>query len=148
MTTVKETIEAIQKQAKENQERPRELKVKQVPDLKPGECYRQGDLYIFKVANNHLVGEEIKNERQLAEGSSIGARHVLLGDFKLYKGIQEPIKTNDGFANLRTGHAFDVTGECTNAHPEHDHFKFSKDQCGRYQVMHQMDLRTLQRAAD
>ena len=44
------------------------------------------------------------------------------------------------------GYAFDVLGECTNAHPEHSHFQFQ--QCGRYQVMHQMDLQTLRRVAD
>ena len=147
MNKVKETIDKIQEIANNNQARPEVVKVRNVPDLKVGECYRQGDLYIFKVEDNHPVGEQI-DSRQLAEGSSIGARHVLLGDFKIYRGKEAPKGVNELHARAALGFAFDVTGECTNAHPEHDHFKFLPANKGRYQVLHQTDLQTLRRVAD
>lgn len=146
MTTVKETIEKIQEIANKNQANL-ELRVVDVPKLKTGECYRQGDLYIFKVDDNHPVGKKL-NRRQLADGESIGQRHVLLGDFIVYEGIQSPNGINDLHIRAGLGYAFDVTGECTNAHPEHSHFKFSKECNGRYQVLHQTDLQTLRRVAD
>ena len=144
MQTIEQVVNQIQEVANNNQKNL-ELRVVKVPELKTGECYRQGDLYVFKVDDNHPVGKEL-DRRQLADGQSIGQRHVLLGEFKVYEGIKAP----DGISNLHAqaglGYAFDVLGECTNAHPEHSHFQFQ--QCGRYQVMHQMDLQTLRRVAD
>lgn len=90
----KEVIEKIQEIANQNQARPDVVKVKQVPDLKVGECYRQGDLYVFKVADDHPVGKKL-DRRQLADGQSIGQRHVLLGEFQIYEGKKAPCKTGD-----------------------------------------------------
>ena len=145
---VKEVISQIQEIANKNQAREEAVKTRIVPKLKVGECYRQGDLYIFKVTNNHPVGKKL-DRRQLADGQSIGQRHVLLGEFQVYEGIKAPIEINE--LNLKAGclgYAFDVLGDCTNAHPEHDHFKFTKKTKGRYQVVHQVDLQTLKRVAD
>lgn len=145
-TTVKEAIDKIQEIANQNQANL-ELRVVEVPKLKIGESYRQGDLYIFKVADDHPVGKEL-DRRQLAEGQSIGQRHVLLGEFKIYEGVKAPPGVNDLHARAGLGFAFDVLGECTNAHPEHSHFKFGVGCEGRYQVLHQTDLQTLRRVAD
>ena len=146
MTTIQETIEAIQKIASQNQNREEAVKTRLVPDLKIGECYRQGDLYIFKVDNNHPVGKALER-RQLADGQSIGQRHVLLGEFQVYEAVKPPIKAGGMYLRAgAAGYVFDVLGECTNAHPEHDHFKFT--QKGRYQVWHQTDMQALQRTAD
>ena len=144
MQTIEQVVNQIQEIANNNQKNL-ELRVVKVPELKTGECYRQGDLYVFKVDDHHPVGKEL-NRRQLADGQSIGQRHVLLGEFKVYEGIKAPNGINNLHAQAGLGYAFDVLGECTNAHPEHSHFQFQ--QCGRYQVMHQMDLQTLRRVAD
>lgn len=144
MQTIEQIVNHIQEIANNNQKNL-ELRVVKVPELKTGECYRQGDLYVFKVDDNHPVGKEL-DRRQLADGQSIGQRHVLLGEFKVYEGIKAPKGINDLHARAGLGYAFDVLGECTNAHPEHSHFQFQ--QRGRYQVMHQMDLQTLRRVAD
>ena len=144
MQTIEQIVNQIQNIANENQKNL-ELRVVKVPELKTGECYRQGDLYVFKVDDNHPIGKEL-NRRQLADGQSIGQRHVLLGEFKVYEGVKAPNGINGLHAKAGLGYAFDVLGECTNAHPEHSHFQFQ--QCGRYQVMHQMDLQTLRRVAD
>lgn len=151
MQTVVEVVNKIQEIANENQANP-ELRVVKVPFLQEGECYRQGDLYIFKVADDHPVGKEL-DRRQLADGQSIGQRHVLVGEFKVYEGVEAP-KLPKGYwsineLNIRAGlgYAFDIleTG-ARNNHPEHSHFIF--EQCGRYQVLHQTDLQTLKRVAD
>lgn len=143
MLTIKETIQKIQEKANENQTNEL-IRKQQVPKMEIGQAYRQGDLYIFRVADDHPVGE-VLDRRQLAEGQSIGARHVLLGDFVVYEGVKVPDNVSDIHARACLGFAFDVTGECINAHPEHSHFVLPK---GRYQVWHQVDLRTLERAAD
>lgn len=143
--TITEVVNKIQKIANDNQAN-KELRVVDVPHLKTGECYRQGDLYVFKVADDHPVGKKLER-RQLADGQSIGQRHVLLGDFIIYKGKQAPNGVSGLHARAALGYAFDVLKEGTrNAHPEHSHFVFN--QCGRYQVLHQMDLQTLKRVAD
>lgn len=153
MQTVKEVIEKIQEQANQNQANP-VLRVVQIPKLKTGECYRQGDLYIFKVADNHPVGKEL-DRRQLADGHSIGQRHVITGgDFKIYESVKPPVLPK-GYGQIKDlnvragkGYAFDILelNDTRNAHPEHSHFVFQ--QCGRYQVHHQTDFYTLERVAD
>jgi len=141
-----EVISQIQEVAKNNQKRDEAHKTREVRGLKVGECYRQGDLYVFRVSGKHPVGEKI-DRHQLADGVSIGQRHCLVGDFTVYRGKKAP----DGIAALQVraglGYVFDVhTPGAINTHPEHDNFKIME--CGRYQVMHQVDLRTLQRVAD
>ena len=145
MTTVKEVMKELQEIAIANQKRNDEVKIIDIPHLEDGQCYRQGDLNIFKMADNHPVGKKL-DRRQLADGQSIGQRHVLLGaKFQVYEGVKAPAAVKDGEARL--GYAFDVlSNDCRNAHPEHVHFKFHQQ--GRYQVMHQLDRQTLQRMAD
>lgn len=152
-TTVKEIVAKIQEIADNNQANP-ELRIVNIPKLNNGECYRQGDLYIFKVDDKHPVGQEL-DRRQLADGESIGQRHVILGgEFKIYRGVKAP-KLPDGFGEINPlnvkaglGYVFDIKklDDCRNGHPEHTHFVFT--QKGRYQVMHQTDMQTLRRVAD
>lgn len=155
MNSVIEIVNKIKEIAISNQNNP-VLRVIQVPVMKPGYCYRQGDLYIFKVDDGHPVGEQL-DIRQLAEGTSIGQRHVLLGNFKVYKGTTLPKLAKGKFKDLNIrsgalGYAFDVlpseSGELDtrNGHPEHAHFVFN--QTGRFQVWHQMDFQTLERTKD
>lgn len=145
--SVIETINEIKKIAKQNQEREEGKKVKRVKGLSVGECYRQGDIYVFKVSDNHPVGDELKRD-QIADGVSLGARHRLLGGkFKIYAGKQAPNFVRDLNARVGLGYAFDVCEHgVINDHPEHDNYVF--EQTGRFQVIHQVDLRTLQRVAD
>lgn len=141
-----DAIETIKKTAKQNSERPKAKKIRVVKNLKIGEGYRQGDIYVIKVPDNYPVGEEL-DRRQIADGFSIGARHSLVGKFKVYRGVKAPNGFSDLHSRVGLGYAFDVLEIGTmNIHPEHDHFLF--EQLGRYQVMHQVDLRTQQRVAD
>src|SRR3990167_464200 len=141
-----EVIHKIQEVAKANQKRDEAHKTREVRGLKAGECYRQGDLYVFKVADSHPVGSELKRH-QLADGISIGQRHCLVGDFKVYEGKKAPTGIADLQARAWLGYAFDVlTPGAINTHPEHDNFRLME--CGRYQVVHQVDYMTLRRVAD
>lgn len=146
--TIEETVKKIAEIAEANQA----SQAKRVVHLKPmkiGTCYRQGDLNIFKVADNHSVGEVVER-RQLADGESIGQRHVLLGEFKIYKGIKEPqIEISDSRAkDFVLGYAFDILGPCRNNHPEHSDFVFGEGCEGRYQVWHQLNTETRRRMED
>ena len=56
-----ETIKQIKKVAKFNSDRSISQKTRMVTkDIK---CFRQGDLYIFRMSNNWEVGNEIKRDK-------------------------------------------------------------------------------------
>lgn len=141
----KEAIVKIKEVARKNKERPKSQKTHDV-NIKIGECYRQGDLYIHRVADNHPVGDELKRDK-IADGVSLGSTHHLLGSFKVYKGVKAPdyIKS-EAHLSAGIGYAFDAEEDCVNVHMEHDHFCFKNK--GRYQVTHQLDLKTMQRVLD
>lgn len=108
-----------------------------------GKAVRQGDVYLHRVDMKHPIGEGL-NIRQIADGTSIGSRHILLGDVKVYQGIKLPSYVNDRWP---LGYTFDVGQEgATVTHPEHAHI----DICvkGRYVVTHQMDMQTMRKVSD
>lgn len=141
-----DAMNEIKEVAVKNNNRITEHKTRQV-SLEVGELYRQGDIYVFRVKDDHPVGKEV-HRHQLADGVSLGARHMLVGDFKMYEGSQYPLKIGELHKKANClGYAFDVlTAGAINTHPEHDNFKIMK--VGRYQVTHQLDLMTLKRVAD
>lgn len=142
-----EVMNKIKDVAKKNHQRESSQKTRFVTldKIAPGECFRQGDLYIFRVGKNHPVGEEVARN-QLADGVSIGARHILNGRSKIYHGVKGPECLNTFNARVCVGYAFDAEETTVLGHPEHDNyvFKFSD----RWQVVHQIDLRTLNRVKD
>lgn len=142
-----EVLNQIKGIAKRNSQRDSIQKTRFITEDKiaVGECFRQGDLYIFRVGYNHPIGEEIKRS-QLADGISIGARHILNGKFKIYQGAHGPSVLNKVYAKISVGYAFDVEETTVLGHPEHDNYVF-KFPC-RWQVVHQLDMRTLQRVKD
>jgi hypothetical protein len=108
-----------------------------------GKVVRQGDVYIHRVADDHPVGDML-DIRKIADGTSIGSRHILIGDVKVYQGVKLPSYVNNRWP---LGYAFNVGQEgMTITHPEHAHI----DTCvkGRYVVTHQMDMQTMQRVSD
>lgn len=107
-------------------------------------CFRQGDLYIFKVTDDWEVGDKL-NRSQIADGTSLGSRHVLKGKHSVYNGVKMPACI-DNDHSVGMGYAFDVEPGAVLEHPEHDNYLFKDG--GRYQVQHQLDMRTKQRALD
>lgn len=148
METIEQVIEKIAAIAASNGQ-DQSKRVVNLPRMKVGTCYRQGDLNIFRVADDHPVGKPLAR-RQLADGESIGQRHVLLGEFQIYEGTQPPnIKFKDkAAAKFVLGYAFDITGPARNNHPEHSDFIFGEGCEGRYQVMHQMNIATRKKMED
>lgn len=142
-----EVMNEIKSIAKKNEQRESSQKTRFITEdkIKIGECFRQGDLYVFRVPNNHPVGEKIIRN-QLADGVSIGARHILNGEFKVYGGVQNPSCLNGIHARISLGYAFDAKEKTVLGHPEHDNYVFTFPH--RWQVVHQLDLQTLQKARD
>jgi len=139
MKTAVEAIETVKTQAtKLNKKETRTLKAFPVCT-----AVRQGDVYIHRVSDTHPVGAQL-NVRQIAEGTSIGSRHILVGDVKVYESKSLP-----GYVNPRwpLGLTFDVGREgATVTHPEHAHINICVP--GRYVVTHQMDMMTMRRVQD
>jgi len=142
-----EVINQIKDVAKQNSNRHKSQKTRFITEDKIaiGECFRQGDLYVFRVGFDHPIGAEVKRN-QIADGVSVGARHVLNGKFKVYEGVEKPDCLNDVHAKVSVGYVFDAEETTVLGHPEHDNYVF-KFPC-RWQVVHQLDLRILKRAAD
>jgi len=140
-------IKGIEKIAEKNSARESSQKTRFITKdkIKIGECFRQGDLYVFRVADNHPIGNELKRN-QIADGVSVGARHILNGDFKIYDGVKSPSGVRELNSRIGLGYCFDVKESTVLVHPEHDNYVFKTT--GRFQVLHQTDLRTLRRAAD
>jgi len=108
-------------------------------------CFRQGDVYIFRVPSDWPVGDAVKRD-QIVDGVSLGSRHVLKGKFEVYRGVKLPDCINNTNKRACMGYAFDAVQGCELIHPEHDHYVFADG--GRFQVLHQIDMRTLKRVAD
>lgn len=138
MNTV-ETIKTLSEKAVELNIKTNRI----IKNIGIGRAIRQGDLYIHRVSDSHPVGEML-HIRKIADGTSIGSRHILIGDVVVYQGVKLPSYVN---ASYPLGYTFDVGNEgATVTHPEHAHI----DICvkGRYVVTHQMDMSTMKRVSD
>jgi hypothetical protein len=122
-----------------------ELNVPEIRILKKceiGQGWRQGDIYIYRVADDHAHGKKL-GSRKLAIGEGEGSNHFAEGEIELFEGTTLPsflapgtflgplIKAPKGFKNTHPKHAWCVV-----------------EQGGTYQVSHQMDARTSQRVKD
>lgn len=143
MTKTIEVINQIKEVGKQNQKRHKSQKTHFVTDKT--KAFRQGDIYIMRVKDNHPVGQEVKRN-QIADGVSIGARHILNGEFKVYEGTTAHPAVGELHARAGLGYAIDIEPTTVLTHPEHDNYVFKTR--GRFQVHHQVDLRTLRRVAD
>lgn len=115
--------------------------VRMIEAIDVGQAVRQGDIYAHKVAPSHPHGLEQKT-RQLAMGDTAGSRHVAELPATVYEGTSLPSTClNDTFL----GPCIVSPGRFTIVHPEHAHFSLP---AGTYQVTHQLDGRTKQRAID
>jgi hypothetical protein len=109
-----------------------------------GKHVRQGDIYICCVPDAHAHGLETKN-RQLALGNSQGSRHIAEGNVTVFAGSTAPsFIRKDAIATL--------LGPCVTSkegfvisHPEHAHIHLP---AGTYQILHQLDPRTMQAVKD
>ena len=116
--------------------------LRQAINMKIGQVVRQGDIYIHKVEDNHPHGERLKNH-QLAQGFTLGSRHIADETIEVYEGVQLPEWVD-------RNHFLGPVLVCKKAtslihHPEHSNIALGQ---GTYQIQHQRDLRTMQRVRD
>lgn len=114
-----------------------------------GHAIQQGDLYIFRVADDHPRGDQIgKGSVQVAMGTGNGARHVAEGDIKAFagkklpEGVKAPMDVEPGEI---TGPVVVAAKTWALTHPEHPHHRLP---AGTYQVTYQFDPKTMRRVAD
>lgn len=113
-------------------------------NMKVGQWFRQGDVYVMKVDDNHPHGEQLMT-KQLVTGNTQGSRHIIENDgVMIYSGTTRPSGVDRG----------NLLGPCFKSiddydihliHPEHDNFTMSR---GTYQTFYQMDALTRRRVLD
>lgn len=136
MKTAQEAYIEIEKHANEkaNQE------VRHIEKMEVGQVFRQGDIYLHRVAADHLRGEKTQN-RQLAPGSTQGSRHCVGDNVSVFMGVKPPATA----IRALIGPVIVSDERFTLRHPEHAHGSFP---AGTYQVTYQLDPRTMQRSLD
>lgn len=109
-------------------------------EMKPGDVARQGDVYVIMVENREdlyeihkglprsSIGEKTE-DRQIAFGSSNGARHIALGPVTIYS------PSND--ASPLEGPYIEASGKWELTHPEHADHVFP---AGKFCITFQTDL--------
>lgn len=108
--------------------------------LKVGQVVRQGDIYLHRVPDDHPHGQELET-RQLAEGTTQGARHLVESGARIYEGTTTPPGCDVPFL----GPLVRARTRLLVSHPEHAEMDLPR---GTYQVTHQQDLLTMQRVLD
>lgn len=114
-----------------------------------GHAIQQGDLYVFRVSDNHPRGKQIgKGCVQVAMGTGNGARHVAEGSISAFVGKKLP----DDVKPPMDVEAEEILGPVVFAsepwfltHPEHPHHRLP---AGTYQVTYQFDPHTMRRVVD
>lgn len=107
-----------------------------------GRSYRQGDISVHRVADNHPRGKKL-GHRKLAIGQGVGSNHFAEGEIELYEGVKLPDTCEPG---TFLGPVIVAPKGFLNTHPKHADCKVEEG--GVYQVTHQMNVRTLERARD
>jgi len=116
-------------------------------DIKIGEVIHQGDVYLHAVADTHPRGE-LLGTRQVAVGNTVGARHIVEGNVKVYAGVKYPnwVKDPEGSQpNAILGPVVVVESEAVLTHPDHAHHTL---RVGLYQVTYQYNPRTMRTVQD
>ncbi len=107
-----------------------------------GEGYRQGDIYVYRVADNHPHGKKVGSHK-LAIGEGMGSNHFAEGEIELFEGTTLPSFLRAG---TFLGPLIKAPKGFKNTHPKHAHCHM--EQGGTFQVVHQLDARTLARVRD
>lgn len=108
-----------------------------IESIKIGQAVRQGDVYLtaIKPTKEHAKMPAYLSD-QLAPGNTMGSRHMISGDVKMFK---------DKDATVFTGPVIVAKERFKVTHPEHAHFDMP---AGTYQVTYQLDWQTQNRVRD
>jgi hypothetical protein len=133
--TAKKALARIEQAANATQE------VRDTSSLQVGECVRQGDLYLWRISDDWTSAPQppqmkIRKDRQLATGTSRGARHIVEGDARVYDSrLATPPGVTDR-AIYGPAILVGIRGAIV-THPEHAHVKLPPNTA--WQVTHQLD---------
>ena len=118
--------------------------VRDATKLPIGESTRQGDVYVHRMPMRHKFTTKPTGERQVAVGTTIGARHVVEGDVRVYR--EDIGRMPNWMDDILLGPVLLVGSEqATLTHPEHAHVVLGE---GCWQVTYQMDERTRRAVQD
>lgn len=115
--------------------------------IEVGAVIHQGDVYLHAVAADWPRGNE-RGSRQVAVGSTVGARHVAVGNVQVYDGKSLPVGVKiPAWTTIDEilGPVVVASSTWTLKHPEHAHHKLP---AGTYQVTYQADYTTRRRVQD
>ncbi len=107
-----------------------------------GQGYRQGDIYVYRVADNHKRGK-LLGSNKLAIGEGEGSNHFAEGEIQCFEGTERPSFIGP---SAFLGPVIVAPKGFKNTHPRHAHCHM--EQGGTFQVVHQLDARTLRRVQD
>lgn len=107
-----------------------------------GQHYRQGDILVHRVPDNHPRGKKL-GHRKLAIGQGVGSNHFAEGHIELYEGTTLPATCDAG---TFLGPVIVAPKGFLNTHPKHADCQVEVG--GVYQVTHQVNVRTRERARD
>ena len=142
MTTAKEAVEAVHSAIRTNETRA-------CRRAEAGKTVlHQGDVYLHAVPRTHDHGDAL-GTRQVAVGTTIGARHVAAGEaVTVYAGKKYPdyFRPPIDAGNELLGPLIIADGPWTLTHPEHAHHEIH-DTSVAWQVTYQYD-RTTRRAVN
>ena len=139
-TSVKDAISEIEESAANAAS-----DVRYIEDHPSGPFGRQGDIY-FDGIDEVPAGAVAVDTNQLAQGDTMGSRHIATGDVKLYRPADygQVIETAQG--KCVRGFVMAVGAErCRVEHPEHATFDLPP---GNYQTDHQYDPVTETKVGD
>lgn len=102
-----------------------------IGSLSVGDVVRQGDLYLVNIGDTPTKGE-VSNDRQLAVGNTIGARHIAEGSCIVRRG-PETVEALHGLGGAHAavpvelvGGSLEIRGKTTITHPDHGHKTFNE----------------------
>lgn len=122
--------------------------VRVIDKIEVNQWVRQGDVYLVRLDDNVDLSEYSHTQnRQIALGNTEGARHMVYDTVEVFKNKSKEygeVKQNGiGFQSfgpiLRSATQFSV------CHPEHADISLPS---GTYQVLYQVDMKTMQRVLD
>jgi hypothetical protein len=147
--TASKTISPIEEAVRKVGSADADQRVRVTRRIEIGHCVQQGDVYVFRVPDDHPRGGQIgAGLVQVALGTGNGARHVADGAVKVFagmalpEGVKSPMEVD---AQEITGPVIVASAPWSLTHPEHPHHKLP---AGVYQVIYQFDRRTMRRVVD
>jgi hypothetical protein len=137
MLTANKALEQVEQGAELNTPEVRVIK-----ECAIGKGYRQGDIYVYRVDDKHPRGKKLGSHK-LAIGEGEGSNHFAEGAIECFEGKRAP-----DFINRRMflGPLIVAPKGFKNTHPRHAHCHM--EQGGTFQVVHQLDARSMRRVQD